>query len=166
MWLEMQFELKTQCNQSYVAWWQKVVALPGVSKRINQAWVRKILFRSQLLSGTRHRRYIEFLVSGWSYESRTFCSPMGGVHIYLEDMRRLTMLSMFWDMNAMGVVIEGKDEVKLQYLTFGMTVSKRFGRSTYAAFWDFSMNRMAVEANVVEVFLAYWLSCFVLPSDP
>lgn len=60
-----------------------------------------------------------------------------------------------------------KDELKLRYLTSAMTTSRTSGKSTYATCLRFfpepewSRNKYAVE-----VFLAYWLSWFILSSDP
>lgn len=51
----------------------------------------------------------------------------------LEDMVSLTTLSMLGKRNATGVVLEGDDEQKLQYLTSAMAASKTSGKVTYAA---------------------------------
>lgn len=81
----------------------------------------------------------------------------------LEDVAQLTMLLVFGNQSPIGIVLEGEDEAKHKYLTSAMTVSRMFGKSTYARlYFDEGENRCC--ECVVEDFLIYWLSC--LPSEP
>lgn len=50
---------------------------------------------------------------------------------------RLTMLLIFKEVNAMPVVLEKEDEMKLRYLTSAMTTLQMFGKSTYATWIHF-----------------------------
>lgn len=45
---------------------------------------------------------------------------MVGVQTTLKDVTWLTMLSIFVEKNVIGVVLEGEDKVKFQYLTYIM----------------------------------------------
>lgn len=56
----------------------------------------------------------------------------------MEDVARLLVLPMSRDVNAMGVILEGEDEVKLRYLTSPMTASRTSGKSIYATSIRFS----------------------------
>lgn len=55
----------------------------------------------------------------------------------VEDMARLTMLPIFREVNAMPVVLEKEDEMKLRYLTSTMTTLKMFGELTYPTWIHF-----------------------------
>lgn len=55
----------------------------------------------------------------------------GKFTLTLEDVVRLKMPPMFGDANAMVIVLEGYDQMKLNYLTTGMAASKAFGKLTY-----------------------------------
>lgn len=50
----------------------------------------------------------------------------------LEDGSWLTLLLMFGEANAMGIILEGEDQVNLKYLTVAMTSSRLSGKLTYA----------------------------------
>lgn len=56
-------------------------------------------------------------------------TPRGRV-VRIKMFKRLTMLSMFVEANAMGLVHEENDQVKLKYRTFTMTTSRSSGKST------------------------------------
>lgn len=56
----------------------------------------------------------------------------------MEDVARLPVLPMFGDVNAMGVALEGEDEVKLCYLTSAMTASRTSDKSIYVTSIRFS----------------------------
>lgn len=82
----------------------------------------------------------------------------------LKDVTRLTMLSLFWEVNAMGIVLKEDDQTNLKYLTVAMAASETYGKSTCAIRFGFLMRGMAVGVNVVEAFLSYWLCWYVLSS--
>lgn len=55
---------------------------------------------------------LELLVSGaWSH---ILLLLPRGFHLTLEDVARLTQLSLFGEVNAMGVILEGEDQIKLK----------------------------------------------------
>lgn len=64
----------------------------------------------------RYHSDLEFLIFRWSCESHRFIFTWGEFEPTLEDVARLTMLSMSGDKNAIRVVIEGKDEAMLHDL--------------------------------------------------
>lgn len=83
---------------------------------------------------------------------------MGGP---LEDVARLTMLSVSGNKNAIRVVIKGEDDVKLCCMTSDMTALKMSGKSAYATWLSFADEGEASQSRyVVEALLTYWL-CFV-----
>lgn len=87
--------------------------------------MKKALWYSRALSLTRHHHNLDLLVSRCSCESYTVVFSTT-----LEDVARLTMLSMFGEAIAMGLVLEENDKVKLRYLTSTMTASRTFDKST------------------------------------
>lgn len=85
----------------------------------------------------------------------------------LEELARLTMLPMFGEATAMGDVLEEKDKVKLRYLTSTMTASRTSSMSTYATWLlFFDEGDDSKSGYVMEAFLAYWLTLYVLPNCP
>lgn len=56
------------------------------------------------------------LISQWSIETHTSIASWGKFGPTLEDVLILAMLSMHRKRNLMGVVLEGDDKEKLQYL--------------------------------------------------
>lgn len=68
-WLQLHFESKAQCNQSYDTWLYKAMAMRRVLKKMYHEVVRKVLFCSRPLLITRHHSDLEFLISRWSCES-------------------------------------------------------------------------------------------------
>lgn len=75
---------------------------------------------------------------------------------FLEDMARLTMLPMFVETNAMGVVLEERDEMKLMYMTSVIITPTMSGKSTYTT-WPqfFDEGDGSRSCYVVEAFLTY-----------
>lgn len=45
----LRFNSKTQVNHLFDTWYQKVLAFPGVSKKLNQAGVKKAITRARLV---------------------------------------------------------------------------------------------------------------------
>lgn len=66
------FESEIQIKQLFKAWCLKVIELSGLTKKFYQATVKKAVTLSRLLSLTRHHQDLEFLLSRWSIETRTF----------------------------------------------------------------------------------------------
>lgn len=46
---DLGFESKTQLNQSFNVWCQKVLTFPGVSKKMNEAGVKIAIARARLI---------------------------------------------------------------------------------------------------------------------
>lgn len=55
---------------------------------------------------------------------------LGRVQPSLEDVASLTMLPMFGEANAVGIILEEDDQVKLKFLTIFMTSSRMSGKLT------------------------------------
>lgn len=70
---------------------------------------------------------------------------MGEFTLVLKDVVTLMMLPMFGETNAMGVVLEVEDEMKLKYLTFSMTASRTSDKSSYATSLASSAREVTVE---------------------
>lgn len=64
------FESKTQ-SKAFDLWCYKVLAVPGVSKRLSEARVRMIVTCVQLSSLTRQHYDLKVLFSQWSFEAHT-----------------------------------------------------------------------------------------------
>lgn len=56
----------------------------------------------------------------------------GDLTTTLEEVVRLTTLSLYGKANSMGTVLEGDDQTKVKHLTTAMAASKTFGNLTYA----------------------------------
>lgn len=72
----------------------------------------------------------------------------------LEDVAWLTLLNMFTEDNAIEIIIEGEDHVKLKYVIVAMTASRSLGKSTYERGYGFSMKVMTASLNS-------WLGLFL-----
>lgn len=57
--------------------------------------------------------------------------PKGTSLLVLEEVARLTMLPLFREANAMGIILDGDEQSKLKYLTIAMIALKILGKSTY-----------------------------------
>lgn len=97
-----------------------------------QAGVRKALFCCD-----RRHNDLELLISRWSCKSHKFLVASRKFTSTMEYVARLTMLPVFGVGNAMIVVLEGEDEVKLCYLTPAMITSKASGKCTYDSWLRF-----------------------------
>lgn len=51
------------------------------------------------------------------HEEPYLCGYLGEVHPTLENVVRLTMLPLFLEANAIGIILEGEDQTKLKCLT-------------------------------------------------
>lgn len=76
-WAGLRFESKTQLNQLFDLWCQKVFEFPRVTKRLDEAEAKKDVPCSRLLFLTRYHHDLELLMSRWSTESHTFLATWG-----------------------------------------------------------------------------------------
>lgn len=60
---DLRFESKIQSNQLFHAWCQKVLGFSRVTKKLNQAGMKKANTCARLTSLTRHHKGLELLVS-------------------------------------------------------------------------------------------------------
>lgn len=58
------------------------------------------------------------------------CCCLGKFNAILKDVVRMTMLQLFGDDNVMRIVIEGEDQINLEYLTATKAALKTSGKST------------------------------------
>lgn len=79
---------------------------PKVTKKILQAWVRKAINYLRLLSLTRNHTALKLLVCDGAVRD-TFLAAWENARLSWK-MSRLTMLSMFRDVNATGMALKGK----------------------------------------------------------
>lgn len=87
---------------------------------------------------------------------------MGEFTPTLGDVVRLKLLSMFGKINAMGMVLEEEDEMKLWYVTSAMIASRTYSKSTYLRpLLRGGRSRYAVEALYVDS-----MTWYTLPSGP
>lgn len=88
--------------------------MSGVSKKLYQADVRKIMFACAFFN---HEALPRPQVSNFSMEllESHDHACVGGVLTNFRDLARLTILPVFGDKNVMGVVLEVKDEAKLHF---------------------------------------------------
>lgn len=87
---------------------------------------------------------------------------LGGAHLTIKDVVRLTILSMFKKPNAMGIVLEEEDGHKLRYLTSGMTASTTSGKSTQATWACFFNKGDGSRVIILWRLLTYRVPCYVV----
>lgn len=112
------FCVNTQSNQSFECGARRF-RVPGSHQENEQTGVKKAVTCSKLLFLVRHHWDLELLVSRWSTESYTFVTVWGKFTLTLEDVASLTMLPLFGEANAMGIILEENDQTKLNYLSHG-----------------------------------------------
>lgn len=100
-----------------------------MTKRIYQVGGEDNIVFFKVATVTRHHQDHELIVSRWSYESHTFVAAWGKFTHILKDVTILTILPMYGEANAVGVILEDDDGVKLKYLTSAMAVSRTSTKS-------------------------------------
>lgn len=64
-------------------------------------------------------------------ESHKFLATWGEFIPTLEDVASLTMLPLFGEMNAIGIVLKEGDQTKLKHLTIAMATLKTSAKAPY-----------------------------------
>lgn len=90
--------------------------------------VKMAVSNTRLCSLTRQHHDFEVLVSRW--RTVLYCSP-GRVHPNFGDLDHLTLLALFGEPNALGLVLREEHQMKLKYLTATKTASRSSMKSTF-----------------------------------
>lgn len=113
-----QVRVKEQIGSSVWSWCQKVLVMPGVSKRLKIA-----VIYTRLSSLTRPHHNLELHVSRWSSDAYFYCS-LGGVYSKSRGCDPTDSPYHTWWSKCHVNSIEEKDQVKLKYLTAPRIASK------------------------------------------
>lgn len=79
----------------------------------------------------------------------------------------LTMLPLFGDTHAIGIVLDEGNKMKLDFLNEVLFVPRPSGKVTYTMWIRyFKIGKGKNSGHHVQAMVAYWLSWFVLPTGP
>lgn len=132
------------------------MAIPRVFKKLNKAGVKMIVSCLKLCSLMRQNHDLEVLMFWMGFQDPYFHCRLRGVHPILEGVGQLTLLHLFGEANAMGIVPEEENQVNLKYLTGAIIASRSSTKSNYTTGMRFfckgNGNRLSF---VVKAFLVY-----------
>lgn len=94
----------------------KLLSVPGVSKRLNEAGVKEPIICERVCSLTKQQLDLELLLSRRITKTHTFFAAWGEFTPIVKDVLRLTHLPLLGETNAIGIVLDEDDQLKLKNL--------------------------------------------------